>query len=108
MRFRNLVAALVCGSMFSAPVAMGATQDTIPNFAPDSLTGWVPITYGDLFEPLLHLKQKLPDLKAAVSAAKEAAPIEIAASADGNSRPRGASKKATKDKRSARRKRSKV
>ena len=37
---------------------------------------------GDLFEPVLELKQKLPDLKAAVPAAHGAAPIEIAAQAD--------------------------
>lgn len=37
---------------------------------------------GDLFEPVLELKQKLPDLKAAVPAAHAAAPIEIAAQAD--------------------------
>ena len=36
---------------------------------------------GDLFEPVLELKQKLPDLKAA-AAASEPAPIEIAAQAD--------------------------
>ena len=38
---------------------------------------------GDLFEPLLELKQKLPDLKAApVPATKDEARIEIAAQAD--------------------------
>jgi len=36
----------------------------------------------DLFEPVLELKQKLPDLKAAVPAAHETGPIEIAAQAD--------------------------
>ena len=35
---------------------------------------------GDLFEPILELKQKLPDLKSAV--AEEAKPLEIAAQAD--------------------------
>jgi len=38
---------------------------------------------GDLFEPVLELKQKLPDVKAA-AAASEPKPIEIAAQADGN------------------------
>jgi bifunctional non-homologous end joining protein LigD len=44
---------------------------------------------GDLFEPVLELKQKLPDLKAAAAAAKEPAtrPIEIAAQADENDPP---------------------
>lgn len=37
---------------------------------------------GDLFEPVLELKQKLPELKAAVPAAHAAAAIEIAAQAD--------------------------
>src|SRR5579871_6650498 len=37
---------------------------------------------GDLFEPVLELKQKLPDLKAAVPAAHGAASIEIAAQSD--------------------------
>jgi bifunctional non-homologous end joining protein LigD len=38
---------------------------------------------GDLFEPVLELKQKLPDVKAA-AATGEPKPIEIAAQADGN------------------------
>ena len=37
---------------------------------------------GDLFEPVLELKQKLPELKAAVPAAHAPAPIENAAQAD--------------------------
>jgi bifunctional non-homologous end joining protein LigD len=37
---------------------------------------------GDLFEPVLELKQKLPDLKAAAAAAKIEAPIELAAQAE--------------------------
>ena len=37
---------------------------------------------GDLFEPVLELKQKLPDLKAAAPAAKLEAPIELAAQAE--------------------------
>jgi len=41
---------------------------------------------GDLFEPLLELKQKLPDPKAAVPAASEQ-PVEIAAQADKNDSP---------------------
>jgi bifunctional non-homologous end joining protein LigD len=39
---------------------------------------------GDLFEPMLELKQKLPDLKAAGVAAQEPERIEIAAQADEN------------------------
>jgi bifunctional non-homologous end joining protein LigD len=42
---------------------------------------------GDLFEPVLELKQKLPDVKAA-AVASEPKPIEIAAQADGNRRAR--------------------
>ena len=50
---------------------------------------------GDLFEPVLELKQKLPDLKAAASAAKlELPPIEIAAQAEERPAPRRASSKA--------------
>jgi bifunctional non-homologous end joining protein LigD len=63
---------------------------------------------GDLFEPVLHLKQRLPDLKAATAVAKERAPIEIAASTDGNSRPRKAPKKAAAAKSASRKKRSEV
>jgi bifunctional non-homologous end joining protein LigD len=37
---------------------------------------------GDLFEPLLELKQKLPDLKATAAAAMEPEPVEIAAQAE--------------------------
>ena len=49
---------------------------------------------GDLFEPVLELKQKLPDLKAAVPAAVESQPIEIAAQADdGKSSRKSARKK---------------
>jgi bifunctional non-homologous end joining protein LigD len=63
---------------------------------------------GDLFEPLLELKQKLPDLKAAVKAAEEPEKIEIAAHADGHSPlPKPARKKAGK-KGPAPRKRSRV
>jgi bifunctional non-homologous end joining protein LigD len=63
---------------------------------------------GDLFEPVLHLEQKLPDLKAAGPIAEREEPIEIAAAADGNSRQRKARKKAISSKRSARKKGSKV
>lgn len=63
--------------------------------------------HGDLFEPVLHLKQKLPQLKAAAPAAK--APIEIAASIDETrSRVRNPPKKAGAGKRSTGRKRTKV
>ena len=62
---------------------------------------------GDLFEPVLELKQKLPDLKAAV-AAQEPASIEIAAQADGGggARKKTAGKPAPKA--SARKKKAKV
>lgn len=65
---------------------------------------------GDLFEPVLHLKQKLPDLKASAEVVQtEHAPIELAAQADdGDHRGRKArpSKSAKKTKPS--KKRSKV
>ncbi|MGC2448075.1 MAG: non-homologous end-joining DNA ligase [Candidatus Sulfotelmatobacter sp.] len=57
---------------------------------------------GDLFEPVLELKQKLPDLKAAVPAASDSqpvqtAPIEIAAQAgDGHSPHKTARKKSAR------------
>jgi len=52
---------------------------------------------GDLFEPVLEVKQKLPDLKAAVPAAVESQPIEIAAQADdGHSVRKSARKKSGK------------
>ena len=60
---------------------------------------------GDLFEPVLELKQKLPDLKA-TAAAKQTAPIEIAAEAEDdlpNHRPnRVATKKASVKKKKSR------
>jgi bifunctional non-homologous end joining protein LigD len=64
---------------------------------------------GDLFEPVLKLKQKLPNLKAAASAAKpEAPPIEIAAQAEEKpSRPK-ARHKAPAKQAAARNKKSKV
>src|SRR5947209_7716075 len=45
---------------------------------------------GDLFEPVLKLKQKLPDLQAAVAPAAraEGKPIELAAQADDDHRPK--------------------
>lgn len=65
---------------------------------------------GDLFEPVLHLKQKLPDLKSAAEVVQgEHAPIELAAHADDGdhrgrkSRPAKSAKKAK-----PRKKRSKV
>lgn len=59
---------------------------------------------GDLFEPLLELKQKLPDLKAAAATGPE--PVEIAAQADedqppSRSRPKKSSKKALSRKKSS-------
>jgi len=62
---------------------------------------------GDLFEPVLELKQKLPDLKAAVAQAGAAKPIEIAAQADGGGRERKPARRPAK-KAPARKKRSKV
>ena len=58
---------------------------------------------GDLFEPMLKLKQKLPDLRAAVASAPK--PIEIAAQADGGGRerkPRTAGKKTAARKKGSR------
>jgi DNA primase len=64
---------------------------------------------GDLFEPVLKLKQKLPDLKTAVpSAAAEKRPIELAAQADDDHRPKKTARKPAVKKAPARKKRSKV
>jgi bifunctional non-homologous end joining protein LigD len=60
---------------------------------------------GDLFEPVLELKQKLPDLKAA-AVAKE--PLEIAAQADENDPSRKTASKKSAKKPAARKKRAKV
>jgi len=62
---------------------------------------------GDLFEPVLELKQKLPDVRAA-AAAKEPQTIEIAAQADDGYRPRPSAKKKSPPKRPAAKKRAKV
>jgi bifunctional non-homologous end joining protein LigD len=48
---------------------------------------------GDLFEPVLELKQRLPDLK---GVAKEAERVEIAAQADEDDPPRAAPKKSVR------------
>ena len=49
---------------------------------------------GDLFEPVLKIKQKLPDLKAAVPpAAGSRAPIDLAARADDDHRPKKPARK---------------
>lgn len=49
---------------------------------------------GDLFEPVLKIKQKLPDLKAAVGpSATQREPIELAAQADDDHQPRKAARK---------------
>ena len=61
---------------------------------------------GDLFEPVLELKQKLPDLKAAV--AKEPKPIEIAAEAHEDHPARKPASKKSAKKPAARKKRAKV
>jgi bifunctional non-homologous end joining protein LigD len=64
---------------------------------------------GDLFEPVLKLKQKLPDLKAAVpSAVAEKKPIELAAQADDGHRPKKQANKKAAKKAPARKKGSKV
>ena len=64
---------------------------------------------GDLFKPLLTLKQRLPDLKA-VAAAKEPERIEIAAQAEDDSAPprKAARKKKPAPKSPARKKSGKV
>ena len=62
---------------------------------------------GDLFESVLELKQKLPDLKA-TAAQKGGEPIEMAAQAGENYPPPKALSKKTGNKSSASRKRSKV
>jgi bifunctional non-homologous end joining protein LigD len=51
---------------------------------------------GDLFEPVLELKQRLPDLQKAGAAAPAPEPIEIAAHAVEESPARGRSKRAQK------------
>ena len=49
---------------------------------------------GDLFDPVLNIKQKLPDLKAAVApSGTKREPIELAAQADDDHRPRKAARK---------------
>jgi len=61
---------------------------------------------GDLFEPVLELKQKLPDLKAA-AVPSEPAPIEIAAQADDGDHPRKSTGKSSRPP-AVRKKRAKV
>jgi len=56
---------------------------------------------GDLFEPVLELKQRLPDLKGV--AAEESKKIEIAAQADEDDPPRKIAEKKATGKKSARR-----
>jgi bifunctional non-homologous end joining protein LigD len=64
---------------------------------------------GDLFEPVLRLKQKLPDLKAATApAATERIPIELAAQADDGRPRKKVSRKPRAKKAPVRKKRSKV
>jgi bifunctional non-homologous end joining protein LigD len=65
---------------------------------------------GDLFEPVLTLKQKLPKLNAAAAIAGEehATPIEIAAHADGNQAPRKSRPRKAGKRTAAPKKRSKV
>jgi bifunctional non-homologous end joining protein LigD len=66
---------------------------------------------GDLFEPVLELKQKLPDLKAAAAIKREPEPIEIAAQADGSRPAKKPARKSVPAKaaaRSVRKKRSRV
>lgn len=61
---------------------------------------------GDLFEPVLELKQKLPDMRAA--AAKEPAMIEIAAQTEESEPQRKTAKKKSSGKTATRKKRAKV
>ncbi len=61
---------------------------------------------GDLFEPLLELKQKLPDVKAAAAAIGKEAPIEIAAQAE--EAPKKSSRAKLAKKTAAGKKRSKI
>lgn len=64
---------------------------------------------GDLFEPVLRLKQKLPDLQAATaSAAIEPKPIQLAAHADDDHRPKRPPRKQVAKRAPVRRKRTKV
>jgi bifunctional non-homologous end joining protein LigD len=64
---------------------------------------------GDLYEPVLKLKQKLPDLQAATaSASVEKKPVELAAQADDGHTPKRSSRKPAAKKASARRKRTTV
>jgi hypothetical protein len=65
---------------------------------------------GDLFEPMIELKQKLPDLKGVVGAvAKEPERIEIAAQSDGNDGPpKKSARRKSAGKSAAPKKRSKV
>ena len=64
---------------------------------------------GDLFEPVLRLKQKLPDLQAATApAATERNPIELAAQADDGRRPKKVARKPGAKEAPMRKKRSKV
>ena len=64
---------------------------------------------GDLFEPVLRLKQKLPDLQAATApAATERKPIELAAQSDDGRRPKKVLRKTPAKNAPVRKKRSKV
>jgi bifunctional non-homologous end joining protein LigD len=63
---------------------------------------------GDLFEPVLEMKQKLPELKAAVPAAHAPAPIEIAAQADETDYGHRSSRKKSVERGTAKKKHSKV
>ena len=64
---------------------------------------------GDLFEPVLKLKQKLPDLQAAaVPAGAERNPVELAAVADDDHGPKRAPRKRATKKAPARKKKSRV
>jgi bifunctional non-homologous end joining protein LigD len=62
---------------------------------------------GDLFEPLLELKQKLPNLGAAATSAVENEPIEIAAEAEDEERAARQMKPTARKKTAARKKSSK-
>jgi len=64
--------------------------------------------HGDLFEPVLTLKQKLPDLKAAAPAASEHKPIELAAQVEESSPSKKSARKQAAKRAAVGKKRSKV
>src|SRR5947209_19803081 len=45
----SLAMTLFCG--VGHALAADGANTSVPSFAPDGLTGWIPVTYGDLFDP---------------------------------------------------------